>query len=161
MNMNRTRSSIGHAVALAVVGVVFVTGADVTMTKIGEYSISVNGCGGITYAGGNQYYAVRDHNDNNLAELYPLTININPSTGEILSHSFDSPIELIGNGDSEGVAYDPGQSLYDRLERLRRNKIKPRAYDRAKNVREESALYFVLLEIPHVFENRHGDRLDI
>ena len=107
MNMNRTRSSIGHAVALAVVGVVFVTGADVTMTKIGEYSISVNGCGGITYAGGNQYYAVRDHNDNNLAELYPLTININPSTGEILSHSFDSPIELIGNGDSEGVAYDP------------------------------------------------------
>ena len=47
--------------------------ADVAMTKIGEYNISVDGCGGITYAGGNNYYVVRDHNDNNVAVLYPLT----------------------------------------------------------------------------------------
>ena len=81
--------------------------AAVSMSKIGEYDINVNGCGGITYAGGNTYYVVRDHNDNNKAELYPLTINTNPSTGAITSHSFGQPIELSGSTDAEGVAFDP------------------------------------------------------
>ena len=81
--------------------------ADVAMTKIGEYNISVDGCGGITYAGGNNYYVVRDHNDNNVAVLYPLTINTNPSTGAITSQTFGDPIELSGGKDAEGIAYDP------------------------------------------------------
>ena len=89
------------------VGLAFATEADVTLTKIGEYDISVNGCGGITYLGGDQYYVVRDHNDDNVAELYPLTITTNPSTGAISYFNFGPPISLIGNGDTEGVAYDP------------------------------------------------------
>ncbi len=81
--------------------------AAVSMSKVGEYDITVNGCGGITYVGGNTYYVVRDHNDNNVGVLYPLTINTNPSTGAITSHSFGNPIELSGSKDAEGVAFDP------------------------------------------------------
>jgi len=81
--------------------------ADVSMSKVGEYDIDVNGCGGIAYVGGNSYYAVRDHNDDNVAELYPLTIETNPSTGAIVSHAFGSAIALTGSSDAEGVAYDP------------------------------------------------------
>ena len=107
MTMNRTESGIGFVVALAVVGLALSASADVTLTKIGEYDISVNGCGGITYLGDDQYYVVRDHNDNNVAELYPLTITSNPSTGAISYFDFGSPVSLIGNGDTEGIAYDP------------------------------------------------------
>ena len=78
MNIRRTNSGVGYvAVAFMAVGLAFATEADVTLTKIGEYDISVNGCGGITYLGGDQYYVVRDHNDDNVAELYPLTITSN------------------------------------------------------------------------------------
>ena len=110
MNMSKKKPKICRVtVALLAVGLAFNAGANVTLTKIGEYDIQVNGCGGITYLGGDRYYVVRDHNDSSpaVAELYPLTITSNPSTGAISSFAFGAPISLIGNGDTEGVAYDP------------------------------------------------------
>ncbi len=96
-----------YSLFVAILAGSLATQAAVSMSKVGEYDITVNGCGGITYVGGNMYYVVRDHNDNNVGVLYPLTINTNPSTGAITSHSFGNPVELSGSKDAEGVAFDP------------------------------------------------------
>ena len=50
--------------------------AAVTMSKVAEYDFAVDGCGGIAYAGGNQFYVLRDHGANGYAELYPLTTRL-------------------------------------------------------------------------------------
>ena len=109
MNRKCAESNVGRAVVAAVMAcLAFMTAAgQVSLTKIGEYSIEVNGCGGITYLGDDRYYVVRDHNDDNVAELYPLTITTDLSGGAISYFSFGSPISLVGNGDTEGIAYDP------------------------------------------------------
>lgn len=61
---------------------------DVTLTKVAEYDFSVNGCGGLAYAGGDQFYVLRDHNDTTgYAEIYPLTLGIDKTTGAILSQT--------------------------------------------------------------------------
>ena len=61
---------------------------------------------GITYAGGNLFYAV-DDNDN---KLYPLTLNINRSTGALASSgsiSIGTGVAISGGNDTEGCAFDP------------------------------------------------------
>ena len=91
-------------------GATCVAEAAVTMSKVGEYDFAVDGCGGITYAGGNQFYVLRDHNDTTgHAEVYPLTLEINQSTGAIVSQTLGSFFQPGSNNDSEGLAYDPGR----------------------------------------------------
>ncbi len=60
---------------------------------------------GITYAGGNLFYAV-DDNDN---KLYPLTLNINRSNGSLTTAqiSIGTGVSISGGNDTEGCAFDP------------------------------------------------------
>ena len=91
----------------------YAAGAAVTMTKVAEYDFSVDGCGGITYAGGNRFYILRDHNDaSNKAEVYPVTLTINASTGAITAQALDTPVNPGTLNDSEGLAFDPGAGTY-------------------------------------------------
>ena len=82
----------------------------VSMTKVGEYRFGIDGCGGITYAGNGQFYILQDHDSSNKSCVYPTTININPSSGAISSCSWNTTTTFRPgtNGDSEGIAYDPG-----------------------------------------------------
>ena len=59
---------------------------------------------GITWAGGNTFYAVNDSNATN--RLYKLSISLN-SSGAITSCSIVSSITLASSSDLEGCAYDP------------------------------------------------------
>lgn len=77
-----------------------------SITDVGLYDLSNSiaapgGLSGLTYAGGNQYYAVEDSG----ARLHPMTIYLNASTGAVTSASFGSSITLSGT-DLEGVAYN-------------------------------------------------------
>lgn len=82
----------------------------VSMSKVGEYAFAVDGCGGITYAGGNLFYVLRDHNDSTgHAEVYPLTLAIDSSSGAITSQTLGDYFQPGTNNDSEGLAYDPGR----------------------------------------------------
>ena len=60
---------------------------------------------GITYAGGNLFYAV-DDTDN---KLYPFTLAINRSSGSLASSgiTIGTGITMSGGKDMEGCAYDP------------------------------------------------------
>lgn len=82
--------------------------AAVTMSKVAEYDFAVDGCGGIAYAGGNQFYVLRDHGANGYAELYPLTIGYNASSGAITSQTLGTAVQPGMLKDAEGIAYDPG-----------------------------------------------------
>lgn len=82
--------------------------AAVTMSKVAEYDFAVDGCGGIAYAGGNQFYVLRDHGANGYAELYPLTIGYNTSSGAITSQTLGTAVQPGMLKDAEGIAYDPG-----------------------------------------------------
>lgn len=82
--------------------------AAVTMSKVAEYDFAVDGCGGIAYAGGNQFYVLRDHGANGYAELYPLTIGYNASSGAITSQTLGTAVQPGTLRDAEGIAYDPG-----------------------------------------------------
>ena len=59
---------------------------------------------GITWAGGNTFYAVNDSNATN--RLYKLSIPLN-SSGQISSCSIVSSVTLASSSDLEGCAYDP------------------------------------------------------
>ena len=59
---------------------------------------------GITWAGGNTFYAVNDTNATN--KLYKLSMPLN-SNGEISSCSIVSSVTLANSSDLEGCAYDP------------------------------------------------------
>ncbi len=59
---------------------------------------------GITWAGGNTFYAVNDTNASN--RLYKLTIPLN-ANGQISSCTVVSSVKLAGSSDLEGCAYDP------------------------------------------------------
>ena len=60
---------------------------------------------GITYAGGNLFYAV-DDDDN---KLYPLTLAINRSNGSLSTSgiTIGTGVVMSGGADMEGCAYDP------------------------------------------------------
>ena len=91
----------------------FAAGAAVTMSKVGEYDFSVNGCGGITYVGGNQFYILRDHDDaSNKAEVYPAALTINASSGAIAGQNLGTPVNPGTLNDSEGLAFDPGAGTF-------------------------------------------------
>lgn len=63
------------------------------------------GMSGICYAGGTQYYAVKDTG----GLLYPVDIIVNSASGAITSAVFDSAITL-GGTDLEGIAYNPARN---------------------------------------------------
>lgn len=74
---------------------------------VGQYSIPVNGCGGIAYLGGDDYLILQDHDETTgKAMVYPATIRVDRNTGAITSYSFGAGIPLDGNADSEGIACD-------------------------------------------------------
>ena len=62
---------------------------------------------GITYAGGDLYYAV----DDNDKKLYPITLKINRETGSLASGtngmSIGTGVAMSGSHDMEGCAFDP------------------------------------------------------
>ena len=104
----RRHGKIGMAAltALAVSGAF----ASVSMSKVREYTFSIDGCGGITYAGDGHFYVLQDHDSDNKSRVYPVDINIVQSSGAISSltiHTGDS-FRPGTNGDSEGIAFDPG-----------------------------------------------------
>lgn len=76
--------------------------------KLDEIGFSVNGCGGITYVGGSNYWILRDHDETGNAVLYSAQIDVDVAKKKITASSVSSGIYLTGNKDSEGVAYDPG-----------------------------------------------------
>ncbi len=97
-----------HRVFLLIgVVVFFSSGAALAQTleikSVEKYNISgmPEGLSGLTWASGNQYYAIEDSG----ARLHPLTIQINSATGAVTSASFSSYITLSGS-DLEGVAYN-------------------------------------------------------
>ena len=62
---------------------------------------------GITYAGGDLYYAV----DDNDKKLYPITLKINRDTGSLASGTngmdIGTGVVMSGGNDMEGCAFDP------------------------------------------------------
>ena len=62
---------------------------------------------GITYAGGDLYYAV----DDNDKKLYPITLKINRDTGSLASETngmdIGTGVVMSGGNDMEGCAFDP------------------------------------------------------
>ena len=62
---------------------------------------------GITYAGGDLYYAV----DDNDKKLYPITLKINRETGSLASSTngmdIGTGVVMSGGNDMEGCAFDP------------------------------------------------------
>lgn len=108
MNINRTKSGIGYAaVALLAVGLAVKVSA-LTVTEVSHVTSRPSGAeqiSGITYAGGNLFYAV-DDNDN---KLYPLTLAINRSSGSLTSSgiTIGTGVTMSGGNDMEGCAFDP------------------------------------------------------
>lgn len=87
--------------------------AMVTSTGQGPVNLGVLGpeFSGITHAGGNLYYAVSDND----TQLYPITVDLDLSTGQVTSTSIGATQVLSGvggaplsNTDYEGVAYTAG-----------------------------------------------------
>lgn len=82
--------------------------AEVKIAKLWERDIDdYKGCSGITYAGGDSYYVVQDHDDDGWPKLYPVTISVSES-GTFKSLTFSAGLKLADTGDAEGVAFDPG-----------------------------------------------------
>lgn len=108
MNRNeRTNQTIGIialCAALAATGAEAALSTSKSVNSVTRSSSSVaEQISGITWAGGNLYYAV----DDNDKKLYPLTIEINSSSGEITSHSIGTGVSMTSANDMEGCAYDP------------------------------------------------------
>jgi len=106
MNINRTKSGICYAaVALLVVGLAVKVSA-LTVSTVSQVSrpSGAEQISGITYAGGNLFYAV-DDNDN---KLYPLTLAINRSNGSLASSgiTIGTGVTMSGGNDMEGCAFD-------------------------------------------------------
>lgn len=83
---------------------------------------------GITYVGGNLYYAV-DDDDN---KLYPLTIAINRSDGSLTKNdiTIGTGVAMSGGKDIEGCAFDPCSSnVWISQEKLTSNAAIIREYD--------------------------------
>ena len=113
MNKNRTKSSIGRvAVVLLAVGAAFNAEA-LTVTKVSQvtrpsgysFTYGAEQISGITYAGGNLFYAI-DDTDN---KLYPITLDINRSNGSLAQANITigEGVLMSGGSDMEGCAFDP------------------------------------------------------
>ena len=110
MDVKRTKSGIGYAVALLVVGLAFDAMADVTLTKGSEKSRGTypRGLSGLTYLGGNKYYSVCDNGVE--IGLYPCTIALAADGLSVSSFSTvatNVAVKLPGTSDLEACAYDP------------------------------------------------------
>ena len=96
-----------HAEILTLIfllGASMATAQPLALSSIGKFSLpsgAPTGLSGLTYAGGNQYYAVEDSG----ARMYPLTISVNSLTGLINSATV-SPFVQLSGADLEGVAYN-------------------------------------------------------
>jgi len=64
---------------------------------------SAGSLSGLTFAGGTSFYAVSDKN----AQLFDLTIQVNPATGTIDAASIDAVRTLVDGADLEDVEFDP------------------------------------------------------
>jgi hypothetical protein len=88
--------------------------AQISITSVGKYDISgvpaeQEGLSGLTYAGGNQYYAAEDSG----GRLHSLTINVNLADGTITGTPTDnSQAILLGRDDMEAVAYAGANQVY-------------------------------------------------
>ena len=80
---------------LAASAAIFISAGSVAMHQLGKE------LSGITWAGGNRYYAVEDKE----GALYPLAIDVTPDGA--ISCSVGTPVSLAGAGDLEGCAWDP------------------------------------------------------
>ena len=76
-------------------------------TRPSSSSYGAEQISGITYAGGDLYYAV----DDNDVKLYPITLKINRDTGSLASGtngmSIGTGVAMSGSHDMEGCAFDP------------------------------------------------------
>jgi len=107
------KHGLGLTGTILAAGAVFTACGGVTLEKVGEYDFGVDGCGGITYAGGNRFYVLQDHDTtDNKARVYPLTLSYNGTTGAITGQTLGTAFTPGSNGDSEGIAYDPGSGCF-------------------------------------------------
>ena len=110
MNIRRTNSGIGYATAaLLVVGLAFSASA-ISITKGTEKSRNTypRGLSGITYVGGDKYYAVCD-NGNEIG-LYPCTATLSADGKTVNTFSTvatNQAVRLPSTSDLEACAYDP------------------------------------------------------
>ena len=78
-----------------------------TVTKVSQVlrPTGAEQISGVTYAGGNLFYAV----DDNDGKLYPLTLDINRSNGSLASSgiTIGAGVTMSGGNDMEGCAFDP------------------------------------------------------
>jgi len=82
--------------------VLFVEQAGLPQYDLSSGSTGAHELSGLTWAGGSQYYAVSDAN----ATVYPLTVNLNMTTGVVTSAALNTGITLAAGTDLEGIAYD-------------------------------------------------------
>ena len=83
--------------------------AAVILTDVGQWTLPAGPSGatelsGISWAGGNQYYAVSDANQT----VYPLTITLNTATGAVISATLSAGVVMASGADLEGIACVPG-----------------------------------------------------
>ncbi len=103
-------SGINRVAIILTVGLLLATSAaqgDTTVTGVGAMALSSGSTGaaelsGVTWATGTQYYAISDNN----ARLYPLTVNLDLTTGAITGSALSAHVQLATGTDLEGVAYD-------------------------------------------------------
>lgn len=79
--------------------------SDFVIAPVGEYARPAGcpeGLSGITWRGGDSYYAVNDHG----GQLCPMTISVDRATGAITNLAVGAIVALKGGGDLEGVAFD-------------------------------------------------------
>jgi len=82
--------------------------AAVILTDVGQSALPAGASGaaelsGISWAGGDQYYAVSDANQT----VYPLTITLNTATGAVTSATLSAGVVMASGTDLEGIAYVP------------------------------------------------------
>ncbi len=100
-SMNKTSISLLVAATLIPVAAKALGIADGNTVNRTSEGIELSG---ITWAGGNTYYAVNDTNASN--RLYKITFSVN-SSGQISSYNVVSSVTLASSSDLEGCAYDP------------------------------------------------------
>ena len=111
-NMRHSRFDFFVRGCLVSICLVATTGAGAltvsTVSHVGRPSSSVYGAAqisGITYAGGDLFYAV----DDNDGRLYPITLSIDRSSGALAADgiAIGAGVMMSGGDDMEGCAFDP------------------------------------------------------
>lgn len=97
------------AIGAILCGLATVNAGELTITDV-SHVLRPNEAGGVqisgvTYAGGDMYYAVDDADNN----MYPLTLAIDRSDGSLMSSNITigTGVLMSGGKDMEGCAYDP------------------------------------------------------